>query len=163
MSTRRYRRNMNVGLNIGILCAVRADAGSRVVPVSASRRWLSARLFFQQRDRFPIEGPVALGELGRLRSPDSPRCRGRPGLSHSPASGFPGQPPGRTSPDRWSAASVLAPKLLPEETCRWIVNGFSPDVTTLMRAPMAARLVFLPTSFTVSQWFPWPGFWNKTL
>ena len=28
--------------------------------------------------------------------------------------------------------------------------------------PMAARLVFLPMSFTVSQWFPCPGFWNKT-
>ena len=30
-------------------------------------------------------------------------------------------------------------------------------------APMAARLVFLPTSFTVSQWLPWPGFWKRTL
>ena len=28
---------------------------------------------------------------------------------------------------------------------------------------MAARLVFVPTSLTVSQWFPWPGFWNRTL
>ena len=25
-------------------------------------------------------------------------------------------------------------------------------------APMAARLVFVPTSRTVSQWLPWPGF-----
>ena len=32
-----------------------------------------------------------------------------------------------------------------------------------MRAPIAARLVFLPTSLTFSQLFPWPGFWNRTL
>ena len=60
-------------------------------------------------------------------------------------------------------SSGLAPQLLPEETCRWIVSGCSPAVTTLIRAPMAARLVFLPTSLTVSQWFPWPGFWNRML
>ena len=53
---------------------------------------------------------------------------------------------------------VLAPKLLPEETCRQIVTGRSPAVTTLIRAPMAARLVFRPISFTVNQWLPWPGF-----
>ena len=39
----------------------------------------------------------------------------------------------------------------------------SPGRHTLIRAPMAARLVFLPTSLTVSQWFPWPGFWNRML
>ena len=41
--------------------------------------------------------------------------------------------------------------------------GFSPAVTTLIRAPMADRLVFLPTSLTVSQWFPCPGFWKRRL
>ena len=33
--------------------------------------------------------------------------------------------------------SGFAPQLLPEETCRWIVSGWSPAVTTLIRAPMA--------------------------
>ena len=47
--------------------------------------------------------------------------------------------------------SGLAPKLLPEETCRRIVRGLFPAVTTLIRAPMAARLVFWPISFTVNQ------------
>ena len=32
-----------------------------------------------------------------------------------------------------------------------------PAVTTLIRAPIAARLVFLPTSLTVSQLFPGRG------
>ena len=56
----------------------------------------------------------------------------------------------------------FAPKLLPDETCRRIVRGFSPAVTTLIRAPTAARLVLRPMSFTVKEWFPCPGFWNKT-
>jgi len=43
------------------------------------------------------------------------------------------------------------------------VNGFTPAVVALMRAPMADRFVFLPTSFTVSQWFAWPGFWKRRL
>ena len=47
-------------------------------------------------------------------------------------------------PSRWFAPSGLPPKLLPDEMCRGIVCGFSPLVTTLMRAPRAARLVFLP-------------------
>ena len=52
----------------------------------------------------------------------------------------------------------FAPQLLPDETCRWIVKGCSPAVTTLIRAPMAARLDFWPISFTVSQSFLCPGF-----
>ena len=54
--------------------------------------------------------------------------------------------------------SGLAPKLLPDDTWRQTVSGLSPAVTALMRAPMAGRFVFLPTSFTVSQLLPWPGF-----
>ena len=47
---------------------------------------------------------------------------------------------------------------------RWTDRGPSgPETSTRIRAPIAARLVRVPTSLTVSQWWPWPGFWNRTL
>ena len=44
-------------------------------------------------------------------------------------------------------SSGLAPQLLPELTCRWIVSGWSPLVTTLIRAPIAASIGLPPGQF----------------
>ena len=60
-------------------------------------------------------------------------------------------------------SSGLAPKLLPEEMWRWTVIGVLPAVITLIRAPIAARLVVRPISLIDSQRFPWPGFWKRML
>ena len=38
-----------------------------------------------------------------------------------------------------------------------------PARSTRILAPSAARLVRVPTSLIVSQWWPCPGFWNRTL
>jgi hypothetical protein len=64
---------------------------------------------------------------------------------------------GPAEPISWR--SVEAPKLPPLPTVRWIDRSPSPSsTTTLTRAPMAARFVFTPSSFSLSQLFPCPGF-----
>ncbi len=117
----------------------------------------SSRHSFGLRKRLPVEGLVRFRELGHLDrlidgdvAEDLRRSAGRPvDFQQRHPSGF-GQADRLLQRARPEAASR---RNVPVDRQRLLAGG-----DTLIRAPMAARLVFLPTSFTVSQWFPWPGF-----